>query len=70
MIERVEYSRVQNHLGQCGISVAFIFDTDNIDLFEFFEQSDIDYLMRFLVDPVTPEEVMLAIRNRAKITVH
>lgn len=69
VIECVEYSRIQR-FGKEGVQISFILQNDHIDIFEFFDQEDIEHMVGLMAEGIQPEGLMLAIRQRMNLTVH
>lgn len=70
VIERVAYARTPTSSGE-GIRVIFSYssDTDD-DVFEFDHPSDVQDILYLISHLVSPESLMVAIRNKAEITLH
>lgn len=68
-IDRVEYSRVECQ-GREGVQLTFFMGPEHTDTFEFYDEVDINHFIGMMVDGATPEDLMVAIRERMNMTVH
>lgn len=69
MIECVEYNRIERH-GVEGVQITFTMGDSHFDTYEFFDQVDIEHMVRLMAEGISPESLMVAIRKRMNITVH
>lgn len=67
MIDHVELVRVESPE---GVWVMFIYEDGAADKFEFYEQDDINYVLRAAANGYAPTALMVDLRDRMKITVH
>lgn len=67
LIDHVELVKV---LAPDGIWVMFVYDCGATDKFEFYDQSDVDFVVDSVLAARPADELLVQLRNRMKITVH